>query len=360
MNQKLGQLLMIGVSGLSLTSEEKKFIIENNISGVTLFGRNVKEPDQVRELCLELQSLRHEMSDKTPLYIAIDMEGGRVARLKPPFTQWPPLKKLGDLDSPTLSFNFAMAMGAELKAVGINVDWAPCLDVFTNPENKVIGDRSLGSDCELVGKHASALIRGYLKSEITPCAKHFPGHGNTLIDSHEELPIEEVTREILEQRELVPFKRAVKARVQMIMTSHILFNNIDPKWPCTLSEIFLKKILREELRYKGLIVTDDLGMKALAKYHEVKKIPVRALQAGADLLLYCNEPQSPPTALEALTAALENKELSTELVGQIHQRILAHKKEYLVHPDPLDKANVAKIVGCSEHVKLSADISQAL
>ena len=186
----IGQHILIGISGLSLTQDEKKFIVQDSISGVVLFARNISEPKQVRDLCAEIQSLRHQTPGKAPLYIAIDMEGGRVARLKKPFTVWPPLKRLGDIDSPSMSFDFAMAMGKELKAIGINLDFAPCIDVFTNPKNTVIGDRAVSHDPEIVAKHSSALIRGYMKADVIPCAKHFPGHGDTIIDSHEDLPIE--------------------------------------------------------------------------------------------------------------------------------------------------------------------------
>ncbi len=362
MNHNLGQLLIVGISGESLTTNEKKFIVENNISGVTLFGRNLSQPEQIRDLCQEIQSLRHQMPDKAPLYIAIDMEGGRVARLKSPFTQWPSAKKLGNLDSLQASFHFAEFMGIELKAVGINVNWAPCLDVLTNPVNTVIGDRAIGDNSELVARHSSSLIQGYLKAGISPCAKHFPGHGNTFLDSHENLPVEDLTKDRLDKRELVPFKQAIQSKIEMIMTSHILFRNIDPEWPCTLSEIFLKKILRDELNYQGLIVTDDLGMKALSKEHTVKEISVRAVQAGVDLLLYCNEPSSPPLALEALQDALyaQNKELclSIKQVEKTHQRILEHKRKYLTHPDPLPIETTINLIGFKEHLELSHFINK--
>jgi beta-N-acetylhexosaminidase len=352
-NIQIGQLFFIGIAGTSLTAEEKRFIVDNNISGITLFGRNVKEPNQVFELCKEIQALSQQMPDKAPLYIAIDMEGGRVARLKDPFTQWPPLKRLGDLDSPSLSFDFASAMGQELRAVGINVNWAPCLDVFTNPKNTVIGDRAISADPEIVAKHASALIRGYLKADVIPCAKHFPGHGNTLVDSHNELPIEETTYESLNQLELIPFKKAIKSKATMLMTSHILFKNIDSEWPVTLSQKFLKSLLRDILQYKGLVVTDDLGMKALAKYHDVKKIPVRALEAGADLLLYCNEPDSPPQAIEAIKEAIANKTLAADKIEGIYTRVLEHKKDHLLNPYPLTKEAALALIGCEAHQTLA-------
>jgi beta-N-acetylhexosaminidase len=321
-----------------------------------LMGRNVKEPKQVWELCKELQSLRHQMKEKIPLFIAIDMEGGRVARLKAPFTQWPPLKKLGDIDSPSLSFHFAQAMGEELKAVGINVDWAPCIDIFTNPKNTVIGDRSLGTTAEIVEKHASALIRGYMKAGVIPCAKHFPGHGHTIVDSHEDLPIEEHSLKRLHDVELIPFQRAIKSRVEMIMSAHILFKNIDKNWPATFSDLFLKSILREELRFRGLIITDDLDMKALSSKYDTRLIPVRALQAGADICLYCNIPESHIAAYEAIEKGLVDGLLNPDEIEASQQRILDVKSEYLKNPDPTDFATAEKIIGSEQHKTLAQNI----
>ncbi|MFZ4402964.1 MAG: beta-N-acetylhexosaminidase [Pseudobdellovibrionaceae bacterium] len=355
--QIIGQHLLIGISGLVLTDDEKKFIVENNIGGVVLFSRNVSSPQQIHALCTEIQNLRHQMLDKAPLFIGIDMEGGRVARLKSPFTLWPPLKRLGDLDAPTASFNLANRMGLELKAVGINLDFAPCVDIFTNPQNTVIGDRSISTDAEMVGKHASALVRGYLKSEVVSCAKHFPGHGNTIVDSHEDLPIENLSMERLESTELIPFKRAFKARCPMTMTAHIHFPQIDPQWPVTLSEIFLKKILREDLRFKGLIITDDLDMKAMSKHYASELIPVQALRAGADLLLYCNEPASPPKAIEDILEAVIQGKLNEKDLYATHQKILASKKELLPNPDPMPLAESLKLIGAPDHMQLSQQIA---
>jgi beta-N-acetylhexosaminidase len=357
-NKLIGQHIIMGISGLALTADEKKFIVSNNIGGIVLFGRNVADAKQVHSLCTEIQSLRHQMADKAPLFIGIDMEGGRVARLKAPFTQWPPLKTLGDLDNATVSFHFSNKMGLELNAVGINLDFAPCVDVFSNPKNTVIGDRAISSDPEMVAKHVSALVRGYIKSNIISCAKHFPGHGNTLLDSHEDLPVEEADLERLDAVELVPFKRSFKARVDMVMTSHILFKKVDPDWPVTLSEIFLKKILREQCRFRGLIVTDDLDMKALANHYDRKAIPVRALKAGADLLLYCNEPESPPRAIEALTEALAQGQLSKSDLENSFKHIMDVKKEKIQHPDPMPFNEAVKIIGSADHQKIATALAK--
>ena len=349
----IGQHMLIGVAGATLTNEEKKFIVDNNISGVVLFARNCIEPRQIRDLCAEIQSLRHKMKDKAPLFIGIDMEGGRVHRLKPPFTQWPALKKIGDLDAPTVAFHFTQRMGAELISVGINLDFAPCIDVYTNPANTVIGDRAVSSDPHQVEKMSSALIRGYIKSGVLSCAKHFPGHGHTIIDSHEELPVEEADMKRLNEVELVPFRKALRSRVDMVMTAHILFKNVDPKWPVTLSEIFLKKMIRDDLKYRGLIITDDLDMKAMAKHYDKSQIPIRAMQAGADLLLYCNEPESPPVAIEGLIEAVVQGQLNKTDLEQTHRKILDVKKVKILSPDPRPIEEAMEVIGCSEHQYLA-------
>lgn len=353
LNELIGQHMLIGISGLTLTESEKSFIIENNISGVVLFGRNVSTPEQVRNLCSDIQSLRHKMISKAPLFIGIDMEGGRVHRLKPPFTQWPPLKTVGDLDAPTVAFHFAHRMGLELMAVGINLDFAPCVDVYTNPLNTVIGDRAVSSDPHQVEKMASALVRGYIKSGILSCAKHFPGHGHTVIDSHEELPVEDIDLKRLHDVELVPFKKALRSRVDMVMSAHILYKSVDKDWPATLSEFFLKKMLRDELKYKGLVITDDLDMKAMAKHYDKAFIPVRALQAGADLLLYCNEPASPPIAIEGIMSAVAQGQLTRAQLESSLKRILDLKKIKLLNPDPRPLNEALEIVGHADHQYLA-------
>lgn len=356
LRQKIGQLMMVGVSGKTLTDAEKKFLVENNIGGVVLFARNIESPEQVHKLCSEIQKLRFLTPQKTPFYIGIDMEGGRVARFKEPFTQWPAQKKLGDLNSPALAFHFAYSMGKELKAVGINLDFAPCVDVLTNPKNTAIGDRALSSDSEIVAKLATALVRGFVKAEIMSCVKHFPGHGNTIVDSHDALPVEESTIESLLKTELIPFRRAFKARVDMVMTSHILFKNIDEKWPATLSDILIKKLLRDECRYKGIVVSDDLGMKALTSNYKNEDIPIRAFEAGIDILLYCNEPEVPPIALDSILKAVAKGKLSQTNIDLSYNKIIKHKTESLTHADPEPWSTVKELIGHEDHRKIAQAI----
>jgi beta-N-acetylhexosaminidase len=360
MRDKIGQLMIMGLRDQTLSQNEKEFIVRNNIGGVILFPRNIESPQQLHALCKSIQELRHKTRDKLPFFISIDMEGGRVARLKKPFTQWPPVAKLGKIDSTSLSFKMANAMGEELAAVGINLDFAPCVDVLTNPENVVIGDRSLSSDPEMVGKHASALVRGYIKAGVIACAKHFPGHGNTLVDSHEALPVENADLERLKSVELVPFKKAFRARLDMVMTSHIQFPKIDPKWPVTLSSIFIRDLLRKELRYRNLIITDDLDMKALAANYDIREIPVRALEAGCDILLYCNEFDHPEIALDAVEKALKDGRLTGQLIDEAYIRVASTKKETLLKPDAPPWEQVSKFIGNAEHQRLSDGIQSGV
>ncbi|MCB0362698.1 MAG: beta-N-acetylhexosaminidase, partial [Bdellovibrionales bacterium] len=335
MKNLIGQQFIIGLKGKELLDEEAKFITDNNIGGVVLFDRNLESVEQIRKLCSDLQNLRYKLPNKAPLFISIDMEGGRVARLKPPFTRWPAAEKLGHLDSTSVAFKFAQMMAEEMKCVGINLDFAPCVDVLSNPKNTVIGDRAISSDPEVVAKMASALSRGFIKGGVIPCAKHFPGHGGTLIDSHEDLPLEDITWQEMTESSLIPFKKAFRARLDMVMTAHIKFPQIDPEFPVTLSKKFIQEIMRGELRYRNLVISDDLGMKALTLHYEVKEIPILALNAGCSILLFCNDFEQQAISLEVVYKALENKILDESLIHDAQTRILNLKKEKLALPDPL-------------------------
>lgn len=357
----IGQQFIIGLSGQSLTDDERRFIVEEEIGGVILMRRNVAGPEQVRALCLEIQSLRHQMKAvRDPLFISIDMEGGRVQRLCEPFTIWPALSKVGALDSETMAYQFALAMGHEMRAVGINLDFAPCIDIFTNPANTVIGDRALGTQAEPVARLGSALIRGYMKAGVIACAKHFPGHGNTFVDSHLGLPVEDKSLGDLEKLELEPYRKVFRGKLDLVMAAHILLPKIDATWPASLSSTILQNVLRSQLGYQELIVTDDLDMKALTLHHSKGDIAVRALQAGCNILLYCNEPDSPPTAIEAIRKAIAEQRIRPDVIADNVSRIRALKRSRLQSCDPLSLEQVRAIVGCDLHRSLATAIGTGL
>lgn len=376
----IGPHFIIGIQGTSLTEDEKKFLVQNQIGGVILFARNIESPSQLHALCEEIQALSQQMANRMPLFISIDMEGGRVLRLKAPFTDWPALAHLGAIDQTSVSFQMAYSMGLEMAAVGINLDFAPCADVLTNPQNPVIGDRSIGSDPLLVERHVSALIRGYLKAGVIPCVKHFPGHGNTMVDSHLELPIENQTDlESLEKAELIPFRKAIKSGIELIMSAHIKFPKIDPEWPGTLSRILMTDLLRNRLQYRGLTITDDLGMKAMTNfqpsppYHSPWTVgdgALRALQAGCDILLFCNDPEAPAIAFEAIERAVQSRTDSTfanqsqapslprDFLKMGTESIFSLKKQRLFQQPKSSLENALKLIGNPQHLQLAHGIRE--
>lgn len=328
MNQ-LGQLVFTGVSGLTLTEEEKKFIEKEDIGGVILFSKNFETPAQLAELVNSIQVLRSEY----PLFICTDHEGGRVVRFKSHFTQFPPMLDVAKLDSPKLVFEIATIMSEELLACGVNLNLAPVCDIWNNEQNKVIWDRAFGTDHETVSKFISSMIRGFETSGMLSCAKHFPGHGNTLKDSHYDLPIVKKSMEEIRAEELQPFIKAVKARVDMIMMAHIIVEDIDPELPCSLSPK-AHQILRGELKYKGLILSDDMQMGAITAHRGTGEAAMMAIRAGSDLIEYRDMPEA-ILGLEGLKKAQKDKTIKAADFQDRLTRVLDAKKTYFKEYKPI-------------------------
>src|SRR5438552_3316535 len=274
LRRQIGQLLIAGFNGHQLPVELKRLAREFGLGGVLLFARNVADPEQVAELCYDAARLDPEL----PLWVSVDQEGGRVARLKAPFTEWPPMATLGRSGDVHLAERFARALAAELKAVGITLDYAPVLDVHTNSKNPVIGDRALSDKAQDVARLGAAIVRTIQGEGIAACGKHFPGHGDTSTDSHHELPLVEHPPERLRQVEFLPFKAAIDAGVATIMTAHVFVPSLDDKRPATLSRHIVTDLLRHELKYEGVILSDDLEMKAIAAEYAVPASAVMAIE----------------------------------------------------------------------------------
>jgi beta-N-acetylhexosaminidase len=306
LRRQIGRLLVAGFDGLQLPSELRSLARDFGLGGVILFARNIAEPGQVAELSYEAARLVPDM----PVWVSIDQEGGRVARLKAPFTEWPPMATLGRSGDLRLAERFARALAAELRAVGVTLDYAPVLDVHTNSRNPVIGDRALSGKAEEVARFGAALIRTLQAEGIAACGKHFPGHGDTNTDSHLELPLVEHPPERLRQVEFLPFRAAVEARVASIMTAHVLVPSLDEQRPATLSRRTVSGLLREELGYEGVILSDDLEMKAIANEYSVPSAAVLAVEAGCDGVLICSGNHDlQVAALESLIHAVEENRL---------------------------------------------------
>jgi beta-N-acetylhexosaminidase len=294
-----GQLLFAGFAGTALPEDLAALIGSGRVGGVVLFARNIGSPEQTRALVAEL----HERAPAgAPLTVAIDQEGGRVQRLRAPWTEWPPMRRLGERGSPADTEALARALGRELADLRVDLDFAPVADVDTNPANPVIGDRSFSSDPEEVARHAVAFALGLQREGVAACAKHFPGHGDTHVDSHLDLPRIEHDRERLTRVELVPFRALAAAGVASMMTAHVLLPRLDPALPATLSAPVLA-LLREEIGYRGLVFSDDLEMRAIADRFTPGEVTRSALAAGVDALLVCSRADLRDTVLASLESA---------------------------------------------------------
>lgn len=331
-----------------MPTDVKKLIAAFDLGGVIYFARNVAEPAQVRELSLEVASL----SRQWPFWISVDQEGGRVARLRRPFTEWPPMMTLGRSGDQDLAEAFAAALASELRAVGVNLDYTPVLDIHTNSQNPVIGDRALGTTAEVVAAFGAALIRRLHESGVVACGKHFPGHGDTSVDSHFDLPLVEHPPDRLEAIEYVPFRAGIDAGLAAIMTAHVLVPSLDPDRPATLSKKIVQGVLKEALAFDGMVFSDDMGMKALAAARTLPESVVMAIQAGVDVVLLCNSTQDEQVeALEAIIHALEAGTLPASRVEDALARQWRVKSRFAgaltADPAPLSS------VGLEAHQRIS-------
>jgi len=324
--QFLAPLCIFGFEGTSPTPWIRECISKHQLGGIILFKRNIESKDQVRELLSELKSL----SSGVPLFLSVDHEGGRVFRLPPPFTQITTAREIAAKTQENSNYphEIGALMGRELREVGFNLNYAPVLDVDTNVNNPIIGDRAFSNNPEIVAQCAVALMEGLRSEKVLPCGKHFPGHGDTSKDSHLELPVVEQSLERLKAIEFYPFRKAIEAQVEMLMTAHVSYPALDEEFPATLSSKILGKILRQELNYQGVVISDDLEMKAIAAYG----IPEAAqlfLEAGGDIPLICRSEEYQRSTLEYLKQQVKEGKLSKDLLEQSLKRIISLKKQKL-------------------------------
>ena len=287
---------MVGVPGPTLDRATRSFLKNRAIGGVALFARNVTDVGALVALTAEL----HGISPDRPILVAIDHEGGRVCRLGEPFTQFPPAMVLGRAGSPHLAYRQGIAMGEELRSVGIDIDFAPVLDVASNPQNPVIGDRSFGSHPRTVSRLGISVAHGLQRTGVVAVGKHFPGHGDTDVDSHFDLPVVRRPLADLERMELFPFRRGIQEGIEALMTAHVVFTALDPERPATMSRRIVVEVLRERLRFRGVVFSDDLEMKAISDRYGAGDAAIAALEAGIDWLLVCQTLDFAGDAIDAL------------------------------------------------------------
>lgn len=310
-----GRVLTTGIPGPKLDRDVLSALRYMQPSGVILFRRNVEDPDQLCRLTGELRTLPWRPR------ISIDHEGGRVLRVREPFTLFPCARDVARCGDVSIVEAVGRAVGRELNSVGIDIDFAPVLDVDSNPANPIIGDRAFGRDPGTVARFGLAFQRGLLSGGVLPCGKHFPGHGDTDIDSHADLPVVQRSRAQLEEVEIPPFRAAIAAAIPMLMTAHVVYAGIDADQPATLASSIVQGLLREELGFRGVVVSDDLEMRAISARMPVPEAAVAALHAGVDWLLVCTDFERSIATSERVARALAGGELDEQTVASSARRI---------------------------------------
>ena len=336
---------MLGFDGTAVSPQWAELQTQYKPGGMILFARNLEHPAQIVDLTNGLQA----RSPHFPLLVAIDQEGGRVSRLPAGFTIFPSCGAVGACRSEELAYAAASVTAAELRAVGINMNMAPVLDVHSNPENPVIGDRAYGTEPEIVAELGVAAIRGFHGKGVVACGKHFPGHGDTGTDSHKELPVVTASAATLLERELPPFHYAIAHGLASLMTAHVVYPALDAQWPATLSPTILTGLLREQWGFDGVVVTDDLEMRAIADHHGIGEAAVQAFLAGADLLLICRDREQAVTAMEAVRRAVEDGTIPKDRLDVSVHRIVQLKQRFLRTHLPADPSVAQLVVGCRTH-----------
>lgn len=393
LRRDVGEILWFGFAGTELSEETARALCfgvapdkATAMAGaVILFRRNLQElPGD--EGAIDLAALAalnrslHAMGAQVaaragsasgsdggpPLWIAVDQEGGRVQRVRQPATVWPPMYSFESAASDAgpgaveaLAEEVGEAMGGELAALGFDVDFAPVLDVHSNPANPIIGDRAFSRDSERAATYAVAFARGLERAGVLGCGKHFPGHGDTSTDSHLVLPRLDHDLARLREIELVPFRRAIAAGIPMIMTAHVVFSAVEDGVPATLSRKVVSDLLRGELGFDGVVISDDLGMKAIAGHYGTEDAAVRAVLAGCDVLPFCNDWTQQVEAHEGLLRAAEKDSTLRGRIGESADRVRRAKKQHGERAEARggSPGDFRSVCGSPSHVALAARLA---
>lgn len=346
--QKAAELICVGVRHTTLDDEALR-LIDRGVSGVLVYETKFAGPVEAFEL---IRSIKERAG--RPIFVAIDHEGGDRCRLQRGFTRFPPLRELGLTADPAYAHEVGRVLGRELRAVGVDVCLGPVLDVATNPKNPVIGERSLGGDAALVAEMGTELARGLQREGVAACGKHFPGHGDTITDSNEHLPVLPHGVSRLDEVELKPFIGAVDARIAALLVGHILFRALDPRFPASLSRPILFGLLRQRRAYRGAVFTDDVDMGALSLHFSAAEIAERGIAAGADCFLCARHPETAHALIDAIAQGIERGTVLPERVEAARRRIGALIHRYV----PAKTEFHPELVGTPENAAVLARINE--
>lgn len=338
LDEKIGQLLFFGFDGSVLDAKATEVIERYRPGGLIVMGDNVKSASQLLALVNSLKAVSSK--NGIPAFISVDEEGGRVNRMPPELKNLPSAQIIGKTGSADTANSVGGVIAEELKAFGFNMDFAPVLDIWSNPKNTVIGDRALGTDADTVGRLGIQVMKGISSSDVIPVVKHFPGHGDTTADSHKELPVSDSSLERLQSFELKPFEEAIGSGADAVMVAHILLPQVDDKYPASLSKIFITDILRKQMGFGGVVITDDMTMGAISKNYGLAEAAVISFQAGSDLILVVRGYDNEVSVAEALKNAVQSGKVSQARLDESVYRILKLKEKYKVENVPVDAVDV--------------------
>ena len=324
LEEKIGQMIIAGFNGTTVNNEVATLMNDLNVGGVILFGRNIESSEQLKTLTTDITNLNKDI----PPFISLDEEGGRVSRVPKDTKKFPKAKTVGDTNDEKYAYENGKDIGYTLKQLGINMDHAPVLDIYSNPKNTVIGDRAFGTNEDVVSKMGIATMKGLEDAGIIPTLKHFPGHGDTAVDSHVGLPI--VTKDLneLNEFEFIPFKKAIEKGCDVVMVSHIILNKIDSQNPSTLSKKVVTDILKKDLGFSGVVITDDMNMGAIVQNFSIEEASIKSIKAGVDILLIGNNVETTKSVINEIKSAVENKVIDESRIDESVYKILELKEKY--------------------------------
>jgi len=341
LDEKIGQMVLVGIDGVSPNDQSKALIEQYHVGGVIFYQNNIENTTQILDFVNALKNLNRV--NKIPLFFSLDQEGGSVSRMPAEFTKFPTNQAISKWDDPKLSFRIGAAIAEEIKSVGFNLDFAPVLDINSNPKNPVIGDRSFGDNPQLVEKLGVQTMLGIQSQQVIPVVKHFPGHGDTSVDSHLELPVVYNSLSRLRSFEWIPFADAISHHADMVMVAHILLPQIDPNNPASMSHMIITDQLRGMLQFHGVVITDDLTMGAIVKHYTLEQAAIKAVNAGSDIVMVAHGYDAAVSVISALKQGVVNGVISQDQVDQSVYRIVQLKQKYALSNQQITDVDVSRI-----------------
>lgn len=339
--EKIGQLVLVGMDGTEPNDVTRQLIEEYHVGGFIFYKNNIQDTKQALALFNGLKTANQNKA--VPLFLSVDEEGGRVSRMPGELAKLPAARKIGNTGSTELAGQIGEIIGKELAGFGLNLDFAPVLDVNSNPDNPVIGDRAFGTKPEIVSRMGIAVMKGIQEQGIIPVVKHFPGHGDTSVDSHLGLPVVEHDLDRLRKLELVPFKQAIQEGADVVMIAHLLMPKLDPDHPASFSKAVIHDLLREELGYEGTIISDDMTMGAIVEHYDIRDAAVQFIQAGGNIVLVGHDAEKEKQVIQALRDAVNSGTISTETLDERVYDVLKLKQKYQLSNDPAQGPNTKQL-----------------